>query len=137
MKTGHEIESDIFGFLKGSALTADLDGGLYRSGTRPRDSKAEDLVVIFTSSDAEQVQSGVVTLNAYVPDIYLSDNGVPIENIARCEEVEGLMRDEVTAWKAGMSSYKFKLNTAIHTQRDEDIHQSFVVARLGFQILDS
>lgn len=137
MKTGHEIESDIYGFLKGSALKAALNGGLYRKGTRPRDSQMEDLMVIFTSSDADQVQSGVVTLNAYIPDIYPSGNGVPVEDIARCEAVERLMCDEITGWRTGMSKYKFKLDSAVHTQRDEEIHQSFVVARIRFNILDS
>lgn len=134
MKTGHQIQTDIYGMLKGSTLVASLSGGLYRQGMRPPDSRLEDCVVIFTTADAEQVQEGVVTLNVYVPDIYPYENGVPVEDIARCEVIEGLVQQWVETRTAGVSGgYLFNLTSAVHTQRDEEIHQSFVVARLRFR----
>lgn len=133
MKTGHQIETDIYGFLSESTLVASLSGSLYRKGSRPPDSKLEDCIVIFTTADAEQVQSGTVTINVYVPDIY-PYNGVPTENIARCEEIEGLLQAWVDSMTAEVSGYIFKLKKAIHTQREEQIHQSFVVARLDFRL---
>ena len=134
MKTGHQIQTDIYGLLKGSDLVKALSGGLYRQGMRPLDSRLEDCVVIFTTADAEQVQEGVVTINVYVPDIYPYENGVPVEDIARCEVIEGLVQQWVAAQTAGVSGgYLFRLNSAVHTQRDEQIHQSFVVARLRFR----
>lgn len=137
MKTGHQVQTDVYNLLKGSSFVAGLSGGLYRQGTRPRDSRLEDCVVIFTTADAEQVQEGVVTLNVYVPDIYPYASGLPVEDIARCEEVEGALQGWVDAQTAGVSDYLFKLKSAIHTQRDEEIHQSFVVARLSFRIFQS
>ncbi len=137
MKTGHQIQSDVFALLKDSAFIGGLSGALYRQGTRPRDSKLEDCVVIFTTADAEQVQNGVVTLNVYVPDIYPFGTGTPVENIARCEELEGRLQEWVNAQTAGVSDYLFRLKSAVHTQRDETIHQSFVVARLSFKLFQS
>ena len=132
-KTGHQIQRDIYEMLKGSTLVSSLSGGIYRAGLRPRDSQLEDLVVIFTAADAEQVQEGVVTLNLYVPDIYPFDNGVSVEDVARCEALEGLMDGQVEAMTADKSNYLFSLKSAVHTDRDEDIHQSFIVARLSFR----
>jgi len=137
MKTGHQIQTDIYGLLRGSSFVAALSGGLYRQGLRPRDSRLEDCIVIFTTADAEQVQEGVVTINVYVPDINPFSNGVPVENIARCEEIEGLLQDWVDSQTAGVSDYLFRLGSAIHTQRDEEIHQSFVVARLSFRLFQN
>ena len=135
MKTGHEIETDIYEFLKGSSLMAFVNGGLYRNGTRPRDSRLEDVVVIFTTADGEQVQEGVVTLNVYVPDLISNEsNGVPMENISRTVAVERAVLDEVQSWKAGLSDYRFRLKEAVHTNRDPETQQSFVVARIGFQL---
>ena len=137
MKTGHQIQTDIYAMLSGSSFAAGLSGGVYRQGLRPRDSRLEDCIVIFTTADAEQVQAGVVTINVYVPDIYPYENGVPVEDVARCEAIEGALQGWVDSLTAGVSDYLFKLKSAIHTQRDEDIHQSFVVARLSFRLFQS
>lgn len=136
MKTGHQIQTDIYRLLKGSSLMDSLSGGLYRQGLRPRGSQLEDCIVIFTTADAGQIQEGVVTINIYVPDIYPFDN-IPTENIARCEEVEGLLQGWVDSMTAGVSDYLIRLQGAIHTQRDADINQSFVVARLSFRLFQS
>ena len=133
MKTGHQIETDIYGFLKESDFVGALTGGLYRKGQRPPDSRLEDCVVIFTTADGEQIQRGTVTINVYVPDIYPYKNGVPVENIARCEEIEGLLQTWLDSMTAEVSGYLFHLKAAIHTQREETIHQSFVVARIDFK----
>lgn len=137
MVTGQKVVTDVIGLLRGSVLAEALRGNIYREGTRPRDSKAEDLVVIFTTADAAQFQEGVITLNIYVPDLPTAENGVNVVDSARCEEIEGLAQQTVDALKAYRSNYLFKLREAIHTQRDEDIDQSFVVVRLRFKYLSN
>lgn len=137
MKTGHQIQTDVYNLLKASTLVSNLSGGIYRKGLRPRDSKLEDLVVIFTTATGEQVQQGVVTLNIYVPDIYPMGNGIPTENVLRCETIEGLVQTEIEGLNAGRSDYLFSLKDAVHTQRDEEIEQSFVVAKLSFRIFQN
>lgn len=119
--------------LRGTELPNEIGGDIYRAGTRPKDSTAEDCVVIFTTADAEQFQEGVITLNIYVPDIITDNDGVHLVDSGRCEEVEDSARKAVKSLVASKSNYKFKLRDAIHTQRDEEINQSFVVVRLGFK----
>lgn len=133
MLTGQQIVTDIIALLRETTLPDFIGGEIYREGNRPRNSSAEDLVVIFTAADAEQFQSGVVTLNIYVPDLPTGDNGVNLVNSARCEEIEAAARDAVLSLKASRSNYLFRLRDAIHTERDQDTDQSFVVVRLGFK----
>ena len=148
-KTGKEIERDVFTLLKSSLIVTGrgvigavdrvdgINGGVYRSGQRPRDSKLEDMVVIFTTATSSQFQEGVVTLNIYVPDIYPYNDGVPRENGLRCEQLERLAQDSVDALTADLSDYLFSVEPSrvIHTQREEEIHQSFVVVPLFFRFI--
>lgn len=136
MKTGQQIVTDMIALLRGTELPNEIGGDIYRAGTRPKDSTAEDCVVIFTTADADQFQEGVITLNIYVPDIITDNDGVHLVDSGRCEEVEDSARKAVKSLVASKSNYKFKLRDAIHTQRDEEINQSFVVVRLGFKYYD-
>lgn len=144
MKTGKEIESDVLALLRlsyivtgkgtGTSRVPGIGGGVYRATNRPRDSKAEDLTVRFTTATARQVQEGVVTLNIYVPDIINRPNGVTAEDGARCQQLERLAQDTVDWLTADKSDYLFSLERAIHTDRDTDISQSFVVVPLRFKV---
>lgn len=135
-RTGQQIITDIIWLLRGTPLTDAIGGGVYRGGTRPLDSRAEDLVVIFTTADAGQFQRGVVTLNVYVQDILAGKDGIAVTDSARCEELEVIAQETVDMLTARRSNYIFKLRDAIHTQRDEEIGQSFIVVRLGFKYID-
>ena len=125
--------TDLIALLRGSALASGVNGGIYRLGTRPRDSKSEDIVVIFTTGDGAQFQSGVVTINIFVPYIKFGNDGVLYEDSGRCEEIENLAQSTVDALTADRSSYRFRLRDTIHTQQDDEINQSFVVVRLSFK----
>ena len=73
-KTGKQIQGDIRKLLMDSTLYTKISGEVYRNGYRPRDSRREDAVVIFTAGMPEQIQTGVVTINIFVPDIDCDDN---------------------------------------------------------------
>lgn len=145
MKTGKEIESDVLALMRtsyivtgkgeGNARVPGIGGGVYRATMRPRDSRAEDLTVQFTTATAEQFQEGVVTLNIYVPDLLNHANGVTSEDGARCQQLERLAQDSVDWLKADKSAYLFSLERAIHTTRDVEISQSFVVVPLRFKVI--
>ena len=135
MKTGNQITNDVVELLKGSALVGAISGGMYRDGMRPKDSEREDLMVIFTSASGRQLQDGDVTLNIYVPDIQAEPSGVWYQDSARCEELETLAQREIDTWN-GRSPYRFVQRSAIYSMHDDEIHQSFVVVRLGFYVLD-
>lgn len=134
-RTGAGVETDIYNLVKESGIGDVIGGGIYRSGLRPRGSEAEDLVVIFTQSDAEQVQGGVVTLNLYVKDISPYGNGELVPNKKRVAELEEALLAAVQ-WMSVRGAYKFRLREAVHANHDDEIHQSFAVARIGFRFFN-
>ena len=89
-KTSKQVQGDVYKLLRDSTLYTMISGEVYRSGMRPRDSRLEDAVVIFTAGLPTQIQTGIVTVNIFVPDIDPYDNGVLVEDSERTEEVERL-----------------------------------------------
>ena len=112
-KTAKQVQSDIITLLRDSPLAEDVSGKIYRNGYRPRDSRAEDIIVTFTAGIPDQIQTGVVTVNIFVPDIDPYDNGVLVEDGARAEELEILAQQ----WFENLSgtNYLFELQQTIHT----------------------
>lgn len=138
VKTSRQVQGDIYGFLRDSTLAEALTGGIYRSGCRPRDSRLEDAVVTFTAGLAEgDVQTGVVTVQIFVPDITpYPDNGVWIEDVERCETMERFAQDWVEGLNARGSDYLFSQREAISTAEEEAIHQHFVVVKIYYKYYD-
>lgn len=132
-KTGKQVQGDIYQLLKGSTLYSMISGDVYRNGYRPRDSRLEDAVVIFTVGLPDQIQTGVVTVNIFVPDIDPYDNGVFIEDGQRTEALERLAAEWVENLTAAVSCYKFKLQQTIYTEEEAEINQHFIVVKLGYQ----
>lgn len=132
-KTGKQVQGDIYRLFKGSTLYTMISGDVYRNGYRPRDSRLEDAVVIFTAGLPDQIQTGVVTVNIYVPDIDPYDNGVFVEDGQRTEELERLAQAWVDSLTAAVSCYKFKLMQTIYTEEEADINQHFIVVKLGYE----
>lgn len=139
-RTSKQVQSDVIALLKGSTLAASVSGEVYRgtadSSYRPRDSKLEDIVVIFTTGYASEIQKGVVTVQIYVPDIDPYGNGVLVEDGRRTEEIERLADEWVDSLTCDRSNYIFKLRQSIHTQANPEIHQHFVVVRLGYSLYE-
>mgnify|MGYP006988832387 CR=1 FL=1 len=132
-KTGKQIQGDIRQLLLSSDLATMITGDVYREGMRPRDSRLEDAVVIFTTGTPNQVEEGVVTINIYVPDIDPYDNGVLTEDGERTEAIEAAAQQWVDSLTASVSNYKFRLQMAIFTAEQPEISQHFVVIRLAYQ----
>lgn len=135
-KTGKQVQGDIYQLLKDSTLYSMISGDVYRNGYRPRDSCLEDAVVIFTAGLPDQIQTGVVTVNIYVPDIDPYDNGVFVEDGERTEALERMVAEWVESLTADKSSYKIELQQTITTQEAYDIKQHFVVVKLKYRYLD-
>ncbi len=133
MKTAKEVQDDIYKLVKGSYLASSISGAVYKDGFRPRDSKAEDAVVVFITGTADQVQKGVVNVNVFVPDIAQNGNGVYLENGKRTAELETIARDFVQGLRG--LEYKFRLDRMISTFEDEDTHQHYINIPLKFEIL--
>lgn len=129
VKTENQIERDFYSFVKGSNLGKALLGGVYRPGMRPDDAKTEDLVIKFLAGIDEQVQSGVVIFNLYVPDIPYSD-GRMVKDMNRIGELEELILDFVN--NAGDTEYWLMTDVTPTTMRNEEIEQHFIYARIKF-----
>lgn len=131
--TAKQIQGDVYTFLKDSVLCSMISGDVYRNGLRPRDSVKEDAVVIFTAGLPDQIQTGVVTVNIYVPDIDPYGNGVLVENARRTAEIEELASEWAASLKAGLSNYRVRLQQTIYTEEDAEIRQHFVVVKLRYE----
>jgi len=137
MKTGHDIQGEIYDLLRGSSLDQAVSGKVYKAGYRPRDSRDEDIVVTFTQSTAGQVQDGIVTVNIYVPDIDPYGNGVWVEDGARTSAIE---RAALT-WLDGIDRSGTDLRLEAYqppfTMEDNSARQHFVTLRIRFMYLDN
>lgn len=131
MKTAKDIQGDILTLLRGSEVASLISGGIYRAGYRPRDSRLEDAVVIFTAGLPTQIQTGVVTVHIYVPDITLG--GVQVEDGARTAVLERVLQDWADSLTPAVSPYKFTLQATVSTEDAPDIGQHFVVAMLRYE----
>lgn len=133
-KTGTQIQSDVMALLKGSPLDVYTNGGIYREGMRPRGSREEDMVVVFTYGNGTQIQTGIVTILVFVPDIVPFADGVSVMDSARCEVLEGLAaRTLEECFTANRSEYLFSLYETISSLHDEDVNQSFVSIKLQYR----
>lgn len=131
-KTGKQIQNAIWKMLSDSVLGMEINGNVYPEGQRPRDSQQEDAVVIFTSGLTDEIQTGVVTINIFVPDQDFYGTGQLLENGERTTELEMLAQEWVDGQTCDLSNYKFKLRQTITTDYEQENHQHFVVIVLGY-----
>ncbi|WP_416995984.1 hypothetical protein [Alistipes putredinis] len=133
-KTSRQVQGDIYRLLRSSDMFPQLSGEVYRQGMRPRDSRLEDAVVIFTTGLADgDIETGVVTVNIFVPDIDPYSNGVFVEDGVRTEQVERMAQDWADSLTCDKSCYKFRLQQTIYTEEEADIRQHFVVVKLAYE----
>jgi hypothetical protein len=131
-KTGSEIEADVYAIINASALKTAVNGNVYKEGIRPLGAKTEDIVVSFLTGLDDQIQTGVLNVNIYVPDI---DNGekVLVKNISRCKALEIIANTLIQGLKAG--EYRFKLASIIQTFKADGISQHFINCKIKFQLV--
>lgn len=135
-KTGKQIQGDIYRLLYGSKLAGQLSGGVYRNGYRPRDSRKEDAIVTFTSGMADQIQTGVVTVNIYVPDIDPWGNGTWVEDGERTEQIETMAQEWLNDVSDSVTNYLFSLQQPVYTESEPEIRQHFVVLRIKYRFFE-
>ena len=135
-KTGTQVLTDVYSWLRGSALAELVSGGVYYAETRPRDSKLEDIVIVFLSGLATQMQKGIVSVKIYVPDIDPYGNGVMVENGARTAELQRIVQDWLDSYPAAKTDYLIELQDTITTVEDVDIQQHFVSVMLHYTLFN-
>lgn len=126
--TSSEIEQDFYLMLKGSGLETDISGSIYKSGMRHLDSKNEDVVITFLAGISEQMQSGVIVINIYVPNI----TDANLKDTERCLVLE----NEIKTWISQLSTLKYKisLNSTIQVFEEAEINQHFISTKLNFKL---
>ena len=129
IKTETQIERDFYSFVKNSKLGKAIRGTVYRSAMRPANADTEDLVIKFLAGLDEQVQTGVVIFNLYVPDIP-HNNGRKVPNKKRIGELQELILSFVET--AGDTEYWLETDTTPTSMKSEDIEQHFIYARIKF-----
>ena len=128
-KTGSQVEADIYRLVKTSAIATAISGGVYRDGTRPKDSKLEDAIVIFITALDGQNQFGEVNINIYVPQ--KSFTGSTIKDLKRCTELEVICQQFFDSLPT--NNYLFSLGGVIYTGEQYDIDQHYVNVKLRFK----
>lgn len=132
-RTSKDIQGDLMRLLAVSELAASINGAVYREGYRPRDSRMEDAVVVFTAGLAGQVQTGVVTVRVFIPDILLS--GVMVENGQRTAQIETLLQSFADSLTTAGSDYRWQQRDIVRTDYDHEFRQHFCVLALFFSVL--
>ena len=128
-KSEKQIERDFFSFVKQSALGRSIKGKVYRPEMRPANAQTEDLIVKFLAGLDEQIQSGVVLLNIYVPDIAYQDGRKVIDH-KRIGELQELVNEFVNSNEN--TEYWMQTDTTPTTMKNEEIEQHFIYVRIKF-----
>ena len=134
-KTEKQIERDFFEFVSRSELAKAVTGKAYRKGMRPDDSCREDIVVKFLSGLDEQVQSGIVVINVYVPNRVIRKTGKKVEDIERVGELEELILSFVE--NNDSNEYDLSRDGTPKSLEAEGIEQHFIYARIKFKRITS
>lgn len=130
-KTGGEIEQYFYEIVKNSIVKTTISGSLYRAGLRPINANTEDAVVSFVAGLDEEIQTGVLNLNVYVPNI--TSNKASVIDITRCTEIEVILNAFVESLSIS-GDYVFKKDKTIQTFPVEGIEQHFVNCRIKFKL---
>ena len=105
-----QIEQDIFDAL-GDFFAESIEGDLYMSDTRPRDSKTEDAVIVASAPSGEQWQKGRVRILVFVQDID-NNSGRPVKDIERIQQIEQMAEPIIDTLHDTLPEYAFELFTA-------------------------
>ena len=130
-KTEKRIERDFFEFVSNSELAKNISGMVYRKGMRPVGSDNEDIVVKFLSGIDEQIQSGIIVLNIYVPDTTVRSTGAKVEDIKRVEELEELALSFIE--ENDSTEYELSKDGTPKSLEAEGIEQHFIQVRIKYR----
>ncbi len=133
IKTETQIEKDFYRLVKNSPIASAIGGQVYRDGTRPRNSKAEDAVVIFVAGLDGQIQDGVVAVNVFVPKKPFGKDTEPVKDIARVDALELLIRDWLDQWANVEYLIPADERPTIKSYDDPKTGETFIHTRIKFK----
>ncbi len=127
-RTAYQAQQDLYQLVKGSDLASFVNGQVYHAGSRPRDSKAEDIVIGYVAGMPGEIQTLVFNVNVFVPDLDPWPNGVLTPDVARLTAIE----EQAAAWVKTLNvattdgKYKVSQYDNIHSSEAREIGQHFV-----------
>lgn len=135
--TNEDIEQFVYDalapLLAKDVRTEDIiSGDLYPEDCRPLDSRLEDAVIAVGEGFPEQIQTGRVRLNIYVPDIDCGF-GRMVKDKERCTQVAGLDGEILELLNAASDQFLWTFFRTTSTYADPDIGQHFVNVNLAFK----
>ncbi len=131
-KTENQIERDFYS-IANNTLGNIIRGTVYRRGMRPDNAKTEDCIAKFLGGIDEQIQTGTVVLNIYVPFIPYQD-GRRGEDLNRIGELEEQVKEAVRA--IDDTDYEITTETTPQSYKMDEIEQTVIAVRLRFQRLN-
>lgn len=128
-KSTSEVEQDIYDVV--SVFLKDIiDGGVYKEGCRPTDSKEEDAVIAISFGSATQIQDFGAYINIYVSDVKMKGRYVPNKNrLTELGSVDELLLEALN--QAYYYEYNFDLDRATQTYQEREINQHRVSINLS------
>lgn len=135
-RTAGEIRGYFRELLKGSGLIGAVTGGLYFGGTRPRDSRVEDVTVMWSGGVTGEVESGTVTINIAVADMDPYKDGVLVEDIGRTDLLSRLASEWVEKVEGEEMEYLLSQKEPVHTIWDYERGEHLVVVRIDYRRLN-
>jgi hypothetical protein len=131
-RTGLQVLRDIYALLVDSDLAKAVSGNVYYAETRPRDSKAEDIILGYLAGVPADLQQIVVQVNIFVPDIDPWQNGVLTPDVARLSEIEEAAAEwvETLTVESTGGKYNVSLYDNIHSGEATGVGQHYVNIQL-------
>ena len=109
-----------------------ITGDLYPEDSRPLDSRLEDAVIAVGEGSPDQIQTGSVRVNVYVPDIDCGF-GRKVKDKGRCQLIASYDKAVLMLLKEASNQYSWKLAHNTRTFAEPDIEQHFVNITLKFK----
>lgn len=130
-KSEKRIEADFYKLVSASPLAEMVSGAVYRGATRPDDSTKEDIIIKFLTGTEMQIQSGIIVMNIYIPDITLKGTTQVVEDTSRVEVLEDAVLEFLR--NCTSSEYLYTLDGTPRSLAVEGINQHIIYTRIHFQ----
>lgn len=133
--TDIDVLQDLYLKLVQGGIGNVITGDMYLK-KRPFNSETEDCVVSFLSGRDGQTQTGIVTVNIFVPNVAVSDNGgYQAEDFVRTELITRLLNQVIhdpTIMAKGRYLWKPNTIVSVFELEQADEHAHFVHVEIQF-----
>ena len=132
IKSEGKIVTEIYKYVKTTALAAAISGKILKSIDRDVNSDTEDIVIKPLANSPKFTQQTIVNLNIYVPD--LLDDGQYNKNGSRCDTLEEIACQDLEVFWIGGARVNLEEQ---HTYKVADARCHVINCRLLYKIENS